>query len=480
MALGARPTAAAPTSRPARGVLVAGAVLVLALAVRLAWLAAHRHLVLANDPADYQRLAVSIASGHGFGTTHVAPGGGPTAFRPPLWPLFLAGLYWVAGVHVTLARVVEALLGTVTVGLIGVLARQLWSGAAAVAAMVIAAVYPPLLLAGGSLLSESLSLPLELGSLAAALAARRSALPWRWVVPAGVLAGLDVLARPDSFILLVPIGVLLARGRRVPVEDRALPLPLPLPRPRRPLPWVWSRAVAVLVAGVVVTPWLVRDEMVMHRFVPLTTQGGLVASGTYNDTAAHDPRFPAAWRPTNLVPEYLPLLRGTEVEEEAALRKASLHYISAHPLYPLRVAGWNLLRLFDLTGLSDPRGSWGANGYTARSADLDAYGLAGIGFLLVVGTIAWLVRRSRRGPAGRPDSDRSLVGDLHAGGRWPVGLAPVLVVLVTIPVLGESRLRVGVDPFLVLGAAWAVLQLAPRRLRLPPGPATRPEAAVPA
>ena len=132
-----------------------------ALVVRVVWLVATRHLVLVNDPADYQRLAVSIAAGHGFGRTVVAPGGGPTAFRPPLWPLFLAGLYWLVGVHVMVARAVEVVLGTLSVGLVGVLGGQLWSRGPGRVAMGLATVYPPLLLAGGSLLSESLSLPLS-------------------------------------------------------------------------------------------------------------------------------------------------------------------------------------------------------------------------------------------------------------------------------------------------------------------------------
>src|SRR5665213_495981 len=178
----------ASRSRPVPEVVI----LAVAVLVRVAWLVANGHLALANDPADYQRLAVSLAGGHGFGTTVVAPGGGPTAFRPPLWPLFLAGLYWLVGVHVMVARAVEVGVGVLTVGLIGGLARQLWSRRPALGAMAVAAIYPPFLLAGGSLLSESLSLPLELGSLSAALAARRSARPVPWVLAAGVACGLDI------------------------------------------------------------------------------------------------------------------------------------------------------------------------------------------------------------------------------------------------------------------------------------------------
>ena len=417
------------------------AVLGVAAAGRVALLLGTVHLALLNDPADYHRLAVSLAGGHGFGTTVVAPGGGPTAFRPPLWPLFLAGIYAVVGDHVLAARAVEIVLGLLTVALVGALAHRLAvskgrdGGRAALVAMALAAVYPPLLLAGGSLLSESLSLPLELGSLLAAWGASEARRPLRWCALAGVLCGLDILCRPDSFLLLAP-AVLLAWRRPTPAGAR------PGLRP------VAVRAgVIVGAAALTVTPWLVRDAVVMGRFIPVTTQGGLVASGTYNDTAAHDPAHPAAWRPANLVPEYRPLLRGTEVEEEAALRAAALHYIRTHPAYPLRAAGWNLLRLFDLTGLSDPRASWGANGFSPGVGELDAFALLALAALGAVASARLLLHRAKLPPPAPAPPAPERAG----GGRpWALWLAPVLLALVTIPVLGESRLRVGIDPFLIL------------------------------
>ncbi|MHB1447375.1 MAG: hypothetical protein ACYCZV_17235, partial [Acidimicrobiales bacterium] len=214
-------------------------------------------------------------------------------------------------------------------------------------------------------------------------------------------------------------------------------------------------ASVVVLAGLTVTPWLIRDAVVMHHFIPVTTQAGLVASGTYNDTSANDPLHPAAWRPANLVPEYRPLLRGDEVTEEAALRRAALHYIAEHPLYPLRVSWWNLLRLFDLTGLSDPRASWAANGYGPGLADLDAVGLAVVVALGLLGASRALRRRSG-GEGAWPSRP----------GTWPVWLAPFLIAAVTVPVLGESRLRVGIDPFLILAAVpgvWAIGEAITRR-----------------
>jgi hypothetical protein len=360
---------------------------------------------------------VSIAHGHGFGQTVVAPGGGPTAFRPPLYPLALAGFFKVFGVTVIGARVAQALLGTLTVALVGVLVRQLWGRRTALVAMGIAAVYPPLLLAGGALLSESIALPLELASLIVVLRARSASRPWAWLAGAGVLAGLGILDRPDSLVLLIPL-CFLAWARNHRSWRKALPAGL-----------------VVLAALVTVTPWLIRDAIVMGRFIPLTTQSGLVPSGTYNDAAAHDSRFPAAWRPTNLVPQYGPLLRGTEYQESEALHTATVKYVENHPTYLAAVTFWNTVRLFELNGPSVTRASWAANGYGANAANVAFAGYWVVAALALAGVAT---RAARRAP-------------------WALWLAPVLVTASTVVVLGESRLRALVDPFIVILASLAVV-----------------------
>ena len=161
-------------------------------------------------------------------------------------------------------------------------------------------------------------------------------------------------------------------------------------------------ALIVVVAALVLVPWLVRDRNVMGHVVPLTTQTGLVAAGTYNDTSAHDRRAPAAWRPENLVPEYRHLLYGDEYGEERRLRHAATRYVDAHPTYVARVMYWNTRRLFDTTGRASSRASWAANGFSAGWADAAHYGY-------------WVVA-----------------------------------------VLGESRLRGTIEPFFVLLAALAI------------------------
>lgn len=186
------------------------AILALAVAVRLAFVVATPHWTPTNDPADYQRLAISVAHGHGFGASAQAPGGGPTAFRPPLYPLALGAFYAVVGVRVCLARVAQAVIGAASVGLVGLLAVQLFGRRTAAISMTLAALYPPLVLDGGALISESLAIPLELGAVCSAVEVDRSAHPLAWSALAGLLAGLGILNRPNTAVLLVPLLFLVA------------------------------------------------------------------------------------------------------------------------------------------------------------------------------------------------------------------------------------------------------------------------------
>src|SRR4051795_10702278 len=98
-----------------RVALVAGAIVLVALAVRLGAIAATPHIALASDPADYARHARSISAGHGYPSSAVVRAGGATAIRPPAYPYLLAGVYKVSGGSVLAGRVAQAVIGAVIV-----------------------------------------------------------------------------------------------------------------------------------------------------------------------------------------------------------------------------------------------------------------------------------------------------------------------------------------------------------------------------
>ncbi|MGI8663125.1 MAG: ArnT family glycosyltransferase [Acidimicrobiales bacterium] len=416
----------APPSTGSRG-LRANADLVAILAVafigRVGVVLATRHLTMRDDSADYVRLGLVLSHGHGFGESVLAAGGGPTAFRAPVYPMFLGTVFRLTSDSLTAARLLQAVTGTVTVALIGVLAWQLFDRRHAIVAAGLAAVYPPLILVGDAVQTESISLPLELLVLVLALEHRRRhqgglLLP----VVGGGLIGLCILTRPANIAMVVPVVLLVTwRGRRAFV------------------------APSLVVVAMVVTllPWQIRNQATFHRFVPVSTADAFIIAGVYNDQAAHDPVNRAVWRPPTIIPGQAELFADPtldEVELADALRTKGTDYAKHHVGYIPVVLAVNLLHLLDLGGLARADLGHLSEGYGRGWSRLWTYSYFVVALLAVAGAFS---KRARQAPLA-------------------VWLTPVLFVLVTIPTLGTSRYRAPIEPFLVLLAAIPILALLDR------------------
>ena len=165
--------------RAARVGVLAVVLVAAALVLRIAYVNDTPGYVLRHDAVDYDVHARSIAQGEGFSKTLAH--GRPTAFRPPGYPYFLAGVYRLGGRdwlrshdRVVAGRIANAVVGTAIVALLGLLCAQLFGRRVALVAMALAAVYVPLILAGGALMSEPLFAALMLGALVAAVRFRGS------------------------------------------------------------------------------------------------------------------------------------------------------------------------------------------------------------------------------------------------------------------------------------------------------------------
>lgn len=423
---------------PRQAALVA--IVLVGLALRIAAIAADSGYTPANDAFEYDYYARAIADGDGFPRSGYLLQGGPTAIRGPGYPYFLGGVYALTGSSATAGRIAGALLGALAIVLTYLIARRIWGDRVGLVAAALTAAFPPLVLLSRELLSESLFIVLELGAVLCALNFRRSGGALRWAAAGGALCGLALLTRNTGLALLLPLalGVLVLQ-------------------PRFRLWALLGPAVLLATAALVVAPWTVRNAVQFERFVPLTTSVGITASGVYNP-ASYDSGTHGAWRDPRIVPGLAPLFRAPgldEAEVDEALRREARDFAWRHPGYVAEAFGWNLGRMFELTGGSvvdrdgnavDDRGIGSATSTSER------IGIAIVALLGLVGTLALIFsRRENRGDSRRPSA-------LPRGPLF-LWLIPILTLMTTALVNGLPRDRLPADPFLLILAAIGLTML---------------------
>jgi len=188
-----------PVSR--REWIALGIALALALAIRLVYLSQIRdHPLfssLLGDPAAYHDRAMAILDGslvpdHAF------------FHSSPLYPFFLALVARVAGPGLHAVRVVQSLVGCVSVFLLWVLGRMTVGKRAALVAAFLGAVYVPFVFFDGETLEITLVIAFALGMLIQLLLATERTSVGR-AAAAGALLGLAALGKPN-LLLFAPVG----------------------------------------------------------------------------------------------------------------------------------------------------------------------------------------------------------------------------------------------------------------------------------
>ncbi len=274
-------------SRAAKAVLVA-VVLIAALAIRIAFIETTPYHAI-NDAGTYNRLG-SLVAQTGDYSTGTAPrsgaGGsrGPTAYFPPAYPYFIALVDLIDGhqaggkTAIQPVRFAQALIGTVTVGLIGLVALEAFGSTVGLVALVIAAIYAVLVELTGTLVSENLMVMFELAAVWTALRARRAAHPYGWIAAAGVLTGLATLTHQNAILIVIPLAF------------AAYAVAQPRPNRTRPrLRALAAPAILILTTLITILPWTIRNAVELHRFVPVSDEAGITLVGTYNPVSAGQP-----------------------------------------------------------------------------------------------------------------------------------------------------------------------------------------------
>lgn len=421
---------------PRRKALLVGLVLVIALGLRIGEVQRTSYRPI-NDAVSYLKLASQIAHTGDY-LNRVRFGGvagsrGPTAYFPPAFPYFLAAVDLIdghtgpGGGAVKPARLSQAVVGTAVVGMVGLVGLEAFGELVGLIALALAAVYPVLIELSATLVAENLMTLFILAAIWAALRTARAERPYRWIALSGFLTGLATLSHVNSIVLLLPLGIGawgLARTRKRPPRDRVA-------------------AVALLVVTTILTltPWLVRDAVELHQFVPVADETGYTLVGTYNPASAAERQIPYKWRVFYKIPgEPTSIIRPTGFTETALssrLESQALRYIGKHPSAPLAALYHNTRRLLELEGTFTSEASAASIGIPVATAKIAVYSFWALCLLALVGVFTPLARRA----------------------PWWMWLVPVLLWLSVALINAETpRFREPIDPFLILLGSCALAQ----------------------
>jgi 4-amino-4-deoxy-L-arabinose transferase-like glycosyltransferase len=227
---------------------------------------------LTHDEREYLALARSIARGDGFTYPADEPAAGTAQQfgRAPGYPLFLAALGVSRPSDTVPARVkvAQAIVGTIGIWLVAVIAARAAGPKAGTVAAAIAAVYPPLVFIPAYAFSETLfstvvlltAWVLEMAALKGPpyeIAALKGPRHERTLAAAsGALTAAAILIRP-TMLFFVPLAIvwLLVSRRGTARVSRTL---------------IFAAALVICIA-----PWTIRNARTYGRFVLVASEGGV-------------------------------------------------------------------------------------------------------------------------------------------------------------------------------------------------------------
>jgi hypothetical protein len=403
---------------------------------------------LLGDQTFYNAAANRLADGEGF-VEPFAPGNPfeasdePAADHPPLTLLVYAPVSWLADVpplewidddttesHARLHRLWSAVLGTLTVGLIGLLGRRVGEplGAhradqLALVAAGLAAVYPPLWINDGVVMSEAITNVVVVGTLIAAydFARRRDT---KHAAILGAMCGLSALARAElllftALLVLPVVGAALRSDRRSAAR---------------------LFGAAAVATAVMIGPWVVYNNARFAEPTFISTNDGLAMAGSncddvYSGTAIGLTSLSVECNGTGVTDD-TDHPSGDQSQQSREWRRRAFEYIGDHAgRLPAVVAArvgrvWGVFRPYDMVSYNVGEGRPEGISRVAITVHFP--------MLLVAGFGAWWLRR-RRVPIG------------------PL-VAPLIVVTVGAAITyGQARFRAAAEPALLVFAAAAVI-----------------------
>jgi 4-amino-4-deoxy-L-arabinose transferase-like glycosyltransferase len=217
-----------------------------------------------NDSLEYHLIAQNLVQGKGYMIN-----GQQTAFRAPFLTYLTAGIYLLFGVNFIAARLVIIIFSVVLVWGIYELARTLSNHRVGLWSAFIAAFWIHFVLYGTRIFTE---IPYTLFAILAVLMVIKYIKNSRFsvLILAALFFALAILTRPVGLFLFGVVTVYLILRIRTRKNIRRV----------------------IVMAGLTllfIFPWTVRNYIVFHRIIPVTSASGLVLWISNNHYVAHHP-----------------------------------------------------------------------------------------------------------------------------------------------------------------------------------------------
>lgn len=357
----------------------------------------------------------------------------PSAYQPPLYPLFLALVFRLRGLPFPAilndrtaligVQLLHCLAGGLWCACLYALGNRLFGGRIGIVAALLGATYPTLAYSVVEVHPLNFFLLLLLCFLLAAceitndvngaeFAGKRAG--WKSALILGVTAGLLALTRSECLPLCLLL--LLGMGWRHPSRRAQM-------------------ACAVGVCCLLYAPWLIRNHRDFGAFVLTNTSGTNLFRG--QGPVANGGTYQADGKEIWFTPETraaihaLPVTTDWEMRQDALLRRAAMDYMRQHPLRPLQLIP-NKLFLFLIRDGNHPKG---------QSVLVWVPGLA---LLLCALRGYWLLRKDLRF-------------------FWPLAAVPLFYALIVVVFFSLPRYRMMIDPALMVPAACGLCPACIRR-----------------
>jgi hypothetical protein len=300
-------------------------------------------------PQTWEFSIIAQAINHGLGFAYPQPSIGlgfpyppatpnhafvivPSAIMPPAYPYMLAYLWRLFGDRPATYLGIELLnaaLGVLLVYMIYRTARGLLSESAAKLAALICAVFPSQVYMCNEF--HSISFYIVLGVAAVFFLNRYmdETHDWRDAVRAALCMGPLLLFRAEAMVIALMYSACLVvrRGRKA----------------------LGAACAFAAISLAILSPWVIRNAVVFHTFIPTMSTPGLNLWLGHNDMTVGDNHY--RWSDAQ-TPEFrrelakVPVDTHFEVEVDKLYKKEALAYIPSHPRRELWLAGRKLFLFF--------------------------------------------------------------------------------------------------------------------------------------